>query len=81
MKYATPFGYCGQQWDMKDAGGQTAKPPAVVLKTDGFALSPQNGAAVSLNGVVGVSDLAGDGSLSVHPRVPKEGRNGPTEEG
>ena len=67
--------------DVRNRATKSAKPPAGRTKTDGFALSPQNGAAVSLNGVVGVSDLAGDGSLSVHPRVPKEGRNGPTEEG
>jgi hypothetical protein len=62
---------------MKDGKQQSRRP--ILGETDGFALSPQNGAAGTASSgfrTWRVMDLR-----SVHPRVPKEGRTGPSKEG
>ena len=54
--------------DVRNRATKSAKPPAGRTKTDGFALSPQNGAAGTAS--LGVSDLAGDGISERSPSRP-----------
>jgi hypothetical protein len=69
-----------QTWGMKDAGGQTAKPPACWSKTDGFALSPQTDVDGFPGIVQGLSNPAAKRAFP-SPSRPKRDAPSPTEEG
>jgi hypothetical protein len=75
------YGIMGGLMGMKDAGGQTAKPPTKE-KADGFALSPLDSTLQALprNAPSGLSNPAAKRAFS-SPSRPKRDAPSPTEEG